>query len=211
MQSSGESISNQDRHAIYPVHESWKIFEPVGSPKTASNIRIPDDDIILESYLAELDKIILRELRPRIAALQKDIRSSNNAPSKINKLGVLYARYGYFNKAEAEFRKITERSGYVPALVNMGNILFIKENYKEALEYFTRANAKNPESAGSLLGIAKVSFELEKYDAVQTAYSKVESINPALADNYSYLVLKNETVGRASAADYKEKALWDEE
>ena len=196
---------------LFPVHESWKTYEPVGSPKTASNIRIPDDDAIMASYLTELDRVIFRELQPRIAQLQKEIRESGDAPSRINKLGVLYARYGYYDRAEDEFKKIVSRTEYRPALVNMGNISYLKENYSEALDYFKRANSKNPENLSSLLGIAKVSYELEKYDAVQTAFTKVEHLNPDLANDYSYLVSKNDSVGRASARDYKEKTLWDEE
>ncbi len=196
---------------LFPVHESWKTYEPVGSPKTASNIRIPDDDAILSSYISELDKVILRELQPRIAELQREISESGNYPSKINSLGVLYARYGYFDKAETEFRKIVAKTEYLPALVNMGNISFLRENYSEALDYYRRANSKNPENLSSLLGIAKVSYELEKYDTVQTAFAKVENLNPSLADEYSYLVSKSDAIGRASSRDNKEKTLWDEE
>ena len=196
---------------LFPVHEAWKTYEPVGSPKTASNIRIPADDVILSSYISELDKVIFRELQPRIAQLQKEIRISRNSPSKINSLGVLYARYGYYDKAEAEFKKIVSKSEYLPALVNMGNILLLKENYKDALDYYSRANLKDPDNLSSLLGIARVSYELEKYDAVQTAFTKVEKLNPSLAGEYSYLVSQSDAIGRASSRDNKEKTLWDEE
>ena len=196
---------------LFPVHESWGTFEPVGSPKTASSIRIPEDRIILSSYLSELDKVLLRELQPRIAKLQREIKERKNNPSRINKLGVLYARFGYYDKAETEFKKIISKTDFLPALVNMGNISYLKENYNEALNYYSRANKKEPENLSSLLGIARVSYELEKYDAVQNAYTRVENINPSLANDYSYLVSKSDAMGRASARDYKEKTLWDEE
>ncbi len=143
--------------------------------------------------------------------MQKEIKKSGNAPSKINKLGVLYARYGYYDKAEAEFRKITGKTEYIPALVNMGNIFYLNENYGEALDYFKRANSRKPDNLSSLLGIAKASYELEKYDAVQTAFSRVENINPSIAGEYSYLVSKSDSIGRASDVNNKEKTLWDEE
>ena len=63
----------------------------------------------------------------RALAYQNKIQESNNEAKWVNKLGVLYARYGLYDKAIDEFEKILITSEYVPALLNVGSIHFLRE------------------------------------------------------------------------------------
>ena len=77
-----------------------------------------------------------------------------------NELGVLYARYGQYDRAQKEFAKLLAKEEYVPALVNMGNILYLSDQKDKALEYYNRAYAKDPENPRVLLAVAKTNRDL---------------------------------------------------
>ena len=198
---------------FYPVHEAWKLYEPTGIKESGSTIEIPEEAKIKEIYVASMDQFIQRELQPQVDKLQQYIRRNGNDPRYINKLGALYARYGYYDKAESQFRQITGSARpYVPALINMGNICFLKDDLDEAKKYYQQAVSRNATSAAAYIGLAKVNYELGLSDEVQKYCAKAEEINPKYPDAFPYLFKQGEAgVARASSAQTKEDVAWEEE
>ncbi len=197
--------------SFYPVHESWHLYEPVGFSETVTNIALPEGNEVLRAYLEELEAFIGREISPKITEINSEIRRNGETPYLINKLGVLYAKYGLLDKAEKEFNKIFRNQEYVPALVNMGNIYYLRENWKKALEYYNLAYEKDPSDKRILLCLARVHNELENYGIAREIYDKLKEIDPELALKFSYLglrteeALKSEEIGKL-----KETILWEE-
>jgi tetratricopeptide (TPR) repeat protein len=196
---------------LYPVHEAWTIYEPVGLPGTAT-IDAPNRERCLTAYVAQVERFVERELAPRISQVRAEIDRTQGSPTAVNKLGILYAQYGLDDKALEQFKKILERSEHVPALLNVGNVYFLKGQLSEAQTYYKRAQAVAPDNPTVLLGIARVDHELENYGTARQAYEKLKTLAPELAERFSYLALRGEEAGRAAdVSGVKGIVVWNDE
>ena len=196
---------------LFPMHDSWSVYKPVGLPGTAS-VSMPDRLEVINAFQSELIRFIDREIYPQVSRLQAQIRQNNNEPKFVNRLGVLYARYGLYDKAVVQFEKILRTVEYVPALINMGNIGFLNKDFKGALEYYQRAFIKEPDNPKVLLSIARASHELENYGTVGEFYEKLKLLDPELAEQFAYLGLRGEEASRAAEiSEVTEVVVWDEE
>ena len=196
--------------AFFPIQEAWQDYEPVGLPGDAERIDLPHISEIETLYTSELDKFIQREITPKVNELKESIKRNNNSPKEINKLGVLYARFGLFEQAEEEFNRILANQEYVPALINLANVYYIQGFIDDALEYYNRALKISPENGAVLLGVAKANYEKGNHGLVKNLYNKLAQIRPSLAERYSYLVVKEDDTARASET-VREDVWWEEE
>jgi tetratricopeptide (TPR) repeat protein len=198
--------------AFYPTHESWLVYEPVGLPGVGSGIQFPAKDKVVAAYLREIIRFIDREIYPRLSKLQADIRRSGNAAKYVNKLGILYAKFGLTDKAIAQFSAILANQEYVPALVNLGNVHYLSGNMEKALDYYERASRQKPKNPKVLLGISRIHHELENYGMVRKSYSELKAVDANLAEQFAYLDLRGEEAARAAElSELKETVVWDEE
>lgn len=196
---------------IYPMHDSWEEYRPVGLSGSTS-VSMPSKENIVSAFQAELTGFIDKEIYPQVERLEGQIRQSNNAPKYMNRLGVLYARYGLNDKAAGQFEKILGNNEYVPTLINMGNISFLGEDIKGALRYYERAAAIEPDNPKVLLSIARAGHELENYETVKDSYDKLKLIDPALAEQFAYLDLRGDKAARAAeVSEIMEVVVWDED
>jgi tetratricopeptide (TPR) repeat protein len=200
---------SEGQAAIYPIHTAWATYAPVGM--TDSNARIEElpGTRVLTAYTSELERFIEREISDKVEDLRNRIKE-NDSPKLINKLGILYARFGLYDKAKVEFEKAA-RDNYAPSLVNMGNLAYLQSDFTGALKYFEQAQRLEADNIAVLLGIAKTNYELENYGSVKIAYRKLEDLSPDTASRFSYLVAKGDETSRASAATLREDLIWDEE
>ncbi len=196
---------------LLPMHDSWKEYTPVGLPGSAS-LSMPGRLEVVNALQSELIRYIDREIYPQVSKLQGKIRENKNEPRYVNRLGVLYARYGLMDKAKIQFNKILKSRDYVPSLLNMGNLSLLKKDIKGALAYYQRAAKKEPNNPKVLLSIARASHELENYGTVRDAYEKLKVVDPDLAERFAYLDLRGEEASRAAEiSKAKEVMVWDEE
>jgi len=205
---------NESAAGLYPMAEAWKTYEAVGIEKTeeggALKISLPSSTRLASVYDGQLKGFIDREVAPQEADLKKRIASTKQNAALINRLGVLYARYGKFDQAVAELEKLAGKTPYVPALVNLGNIYFLKGDYAKALNYYSQANRQQATDAGILISLARTQFELQRYEDARTSYRKAESLDAGLANRFAYIVSENASSARASAQDSKGVALWND-
>jgi len=181
------------------VREAWKVFSPVGLPGEGETLTLPVEEEVLNAYNREVFAFVDREISPQVSSLQAEIQKSGGSPRLINKLGVLYARYGLVDKAEKEFMRILEKNkDYVPALLNLGNINFMREDMTKAKVLYDKAAAGDPDNPDALLCVARVNHELENYDIVRTAFQKLKVLEPELAAKYAYLDLGADDATRAA-------------
>ena len=200
----------KDKRGFFPMDEAWQVYKPVGSPGGDVVDAVPPESrVLLASYRSEMDTFIKREIESQVASLKRDIAAGGNNSRLINKLGVLYARYGFYDEAEAEFQKIS--SSYTPAMINLGNISYQKNDMLTALRWYDRALERAPESRTALLGSARANYEIENFGSVKLLYTKLEEVDSRLAGKYAYLVSASDDTGRASSAVLKESALWEEQ
>lgn len=198
----------RNQAALLPIHDAWRVFEPVGLPGAAPSLSLPPQSALLPRFLAEHEKFVSREIFAQEAKLQADIKRQES-PKAVNQLGVLYARYGLFEKAEREFQRILAKTEYAPALLNLGNLSYARSDPAKALQFYERAYRKDPTNAYVLLAMARVSHDMENYGQVKQMYGQLKTVDPDLANQYAYLDLRGEEATRAAdLSGVKESIEW---
>ena len=204
---------NNSRHqaAFYPLHEAWKLYEPVGLSGAEAALDLPTADQVVARYQDDANTFVSEALFSRVSELQSQIQTAKDPRRPTNALGVLYARYGQYDQARIQFEKLLAAEDYVPALLNLGNLFSLENDKAKALEYYTRAQAIMPDSPSVLLAAARMNHELENYEAAEKIYFKLREKDPALAAKYAYLDLKGDEGTRAAdVAALKETVYWEE-
>jgi len=202
--------SSENQREFIPIDEAWKIYKPVGSPGgDVVDAVPPDSERLLVSYKNELDTFVKREIEEQVVDLNVQISRSNNSERYINRLGVLYARYGLYNEAEVEFNRIS--ADYVPAMTNLGNINFQQSDFISALSWYGKALDNDPENKVSLLGAIRTNYEMENFSSVKRLYAELDELDSGLAEKFAYMISESSDTGRASSAAFRESTVWEED
>ncbi|MDC7226756.1 MAG: hypothetical protein PQJ61_08320 [Spirochaetales bacterium] len=196
---------------FFPIHKAWEEYQPVGFVSGSLSLLFPDAEDIIDSYSQSLDAFVSQEIREKVDYYNQKISLSDNARTR-NSLGVLYGRYGLFDKAEEQFRAALrlDRNAYTPTF-NLGNIKFLKGEYSGALGFYESAAAIKPDNALVVAGLARTKFELENFNDAQDDFIRLTEISPELAENYNYIGKTGNSIVRASAAMDKGATYWGEE
>jgi len=184
---------------LYPVHAAWSQYEPVALPGSSSLAPLANAKAV-EAMKTEIGTFITKETAERVAKLQADARKPQGATRALNSLGVLYARYGLYDKAKAQFESVLQNEESVAALVNLGNIHRAQNQPELALEYYNRAYKKSPANGSILLAEAMINQQLQNYGTAKKYYDELKATDPATADRYAYLGLKGEEGTKAAEA-----------
>lgn len=202
----------QNHEGFHPTHESWQEYEPVGLADAGATVPLPDSSRILSSYLQELLRFVDREIFPQISELETQAQRYGESLPLLNKMGVVYARYGHDDKAETYFRKaLAKDPQYMPALVNLGNLFFLQENMYMAKNFYEQAHRLRPNHPAVILAVAKVNHELGNYSTVRDLYGDLKANDPGLAERHAYLEISDSAEARAAGAGQaREIVLWEE-
>ena len=79
---------------FYPVRSAWQEFKAVGYTEEDTELLFPEEIVLSANVRKDMQMILERELYPKIAVLNEMIRANDDDPVYMNRLGVLYARYG---------------------------------------------------------------------------------------------------------------------
>ena len=192
--------SEKGQAAFYPLSEAWAAYEPVGLPGSAAPAKLPTDAALLDRFQKDIGRFVDREIAGRVTELQNEIKSAKGGSKSLNKLGVLYARYGQAGKAEQQFGAILQKEEYLPALVNLGNLALLQGDQAKAIGYFGRGYRKDAANPSILLGLAIAYYQ--KGDSVQAVsyYNKLQGLAPDLAERHAYLNGEGGSASRAAQA-----------
>jgi tetratricopeptide (TPR) repeat protein len=198
---------------MFPVHKAWSVYEPVGIFEKTEKIAMPPQTDIETAFRKEYSRFIEREIYPMVTKLESMIEQRGETPRLINRFGVIYAKYGIYNKAEAYFEKAIAQSDYIPAFINIGNMYFLNGEMEKAHRYYNEAYQLQPEHPTVLLCVARTNHELENYGLVSRQYQKLKEIHPRLAEQFSYLEFRGEeaTARAAEIGGKRGTVLWEEE
>ncbi len=208
------TMSSSGQTGFFPISEAWKTYEPVSSSEVVKNPAAPPDPaLVLKNSTAELAKVLAVELDPRVAELKKSLQADSKNTKVLNALGVLYARFGLYTEAEAQFNTVKALKGDIPAatLTNLGNISYLGSRYKEAVEYFKSALQKDPNSVAALLGLLLSAYKVGDTQTVDVALAALKKVDPASAEKYSYMGSGTEGAGGRAASANPEISLWGDE
>jgi len=194
---------------FFPVQEAWKLYAPVGSPGSFADVALPSSSALVQAYKKRLDELINDQIKDKVAQLEAEMKKAGAGSEPANRLGVLYARFGMYDKAAALLKGLADKK-YFPAMVNLASISYLQGDMKKALDYYGRAAKANPTNACALLGLAKANAELGNAAAARQAYEQMASLDPDLAAQYAYLASSGDEAARASSASVEEAAPWQE-
>jgi tetratricopeptide (TPR) repeat protein len=201
--------ADRDSAGFYPLHAAWQEYEPVGLPGEGGGLSLPGGDQALKAaFQKELDRYIEGEIAPRAEQLEAAIRVQGGTPDLHNRLGILYARYGRTEQAEAAFRRACAGQDYVPALINLGNLCLLREQPDEALKFYEQAAGQAPQDPRVLLRLAHLYYETGRHELAREAYAELTVLDRRLAERYAYLGGAEE--GGRAAASARQAILWTE-
>jgi tetratricopeptide (TPR) repeat protein len=161
---------------------------------------LPGDKTTRDGFRAEMAFLVSRELDERVASLQAEFRRSGD-PAVLNRLGVLYARFGRFDEAEAQFLDSVRRKESASVRFNLGNLAYARGRYKDALAQYERALAVGlAEDPKLLLAMARTLSELGRREAAAAAFGRLRERDPALAERFAYLGIADSETARAAMA-----------
>jgi tetratricopeptide (TPR) repeat protein len=195
---------------FFPISDAWTVYQPV-TFRSNLHVTVPDRDQILPAFQEQLQRFVSREIYQQEQTLLARIRDSGS-PRYINRLGILYARYGLTQRALEQFDVILQSSDYGPALLNVGNIHYLDGHLDQAVGYYERAATASPDNGAVLLAVARINFELENYGTVNRYYDRLVSVDPDMAARFSYLSSNADISTRASdAAAMRGLVVWADE
>ena len=202
---------NKDVNGFFPIHQAWETYQPVGFTSGTLSLLFPDPEDIIENYTTNLDAFVSQEIRTQVEYFENRIQERGDRAGIRNSFGILYAKYGLFDKAEEQFNKaISLNRNAHNTMVNLGNLHFLRNNIDEALDWYQRAAIFEPDNPLIIAGVARAKFELEDFQAAQDEYTHLAKVSPALAENYAYIGNTNSSIVRASSALDKGKTFWEE-
>ena len=200
----------QGKAGFHRLSEAWKSYVPTGFEGTEPRMSLPDENRLVERYVGALRGLVAEQIGGRVNELQAEIKKRND-PSTMNRLGILYARYGLYKEAEAEFRRAGSRQ-FLPAQVNLANLFYLQGQGEQALLIYRQAYAASPENPCVLLGLAKVYYKQGDYEAARKFHEQLKTGNPELAGRYAYLSsAQAKAEVRAADLAMKEAVSWDGE
>ena len=203
--------NSQNQAGFYPIYQAWELYKPVGLPEAPALLSLPETNLIYERYNELVESYIDDRIYPTVATLRERIRESDRDPRIVNKLGVLYARHGLYDKALAEFEVINAVSDDVPILLNTGMIHLLRKDLEQAQTYYQRALNVSPDDPEVLLSVARINHEAENYGLAREAFEKLKVADSELAEEYAYIELRGEEATRAAdAAGISGRTRWVE-
>ncbi len=197
---------------FYPLHPAWETYTPANTGEIIkTSINPPESPKIYDAYTKELDSFFALAFAPRVKSLQDQLKTKKDDAKLLNSLGVLYARFGMFTEARAQFAAIVAKNANNPsALINLGNLEYLGGNNEKAFDFFKRALTNSPGNSAALQGIALTGYQLGKADEVDGALLQLKSADPAAAEKLAVLGSALGGTSRAASTD-KEIDSWTDD
>jgi tetratricopeptide (TPR) repeat protein len=199
------------REKFFKLSEAWRRYPPAGVPGIEPATRKPSEEQVKAAFDNAISLVVAKEVVPRAQRMRASFGAAGGDGRQRNTLGVLYARYGMYAEALAEFQA-SATLGFDKAAVNIGNVAFLMADYRTAAAWFQKAMADSPADVAAIIGLARSLYELDRYDEADDLFRKATSMMPDLAERYGYLSARlSGSAARASAVmDRGGGMLWDD-
>ncbi len=181
------SVPPETRPPLVKIDDAWKEYTPVPIDSDFKPVK-PAEDAVDQAFDSVLSRFAQAEVEPKIARIMATV-TGDVTGTQANSMGVVYAQYGFYDKAKEQFEKAVSL-GYNQAVINLANVAFLKKDFETASHGFEQALVDRPDNKNVLLGLARSRYELGDYDTANSLFLKVKTLDPALAERYSYLAAK---------------------
>jgi tetratricopeptide (TPR) repeat protein len=201
-----------EKPELVVIEDAWKEYQPIALADVDFNPSKPSEDAVNLAFENVLGRFVTAEVEPRSRRLLSDMQGGGTGRQR-NALGILYAQYGLYDQAKAEFEKAVGQ-GYAPAQVNLANVSFLLKDFETAAAYFEKALEGQPNNKAALIGLARTRYELDNFAEADDLFARVKAIDPGLADQYAYLASKVDAAlalrASSAAADRGGGMTWDQ-
>jgi tetratricopeptide (TPR) repeat protein len=199
------------RDRFFRLSDAWQRYPPAGVPDIPASIQKPQEAQVRAAFDNVVSLVIAKEVLPRAERMKVGFGSDGGTGRQRNSLGILYARYGLYPEALAEFQAAAAL-GNEATTINIGNIAFLMGDYQTASAWFEKAMEGNFSNTGAVIGLARSLYELDRYDEADRMFRRAVLLLPELADRYGYLSARlSGSASRASAVmDRSGDMMWDE-
>jgi tetratricopeptide (TPR) repeat protein len=191
--------SMDEKAQFIETNEAWEVYQPVAFSVSSIELNLPSSDIVLGRYRDEFGDFVAREVSRRGTGILQRLESQPDDPRLLNRLGVLYSRYGLYEEAKLHFTKATVQQDFVPALVNIANIYYLTEDYREARRGYEQVLEHDPDHPAALAGLFQAESRLENHGSARDALDRLSAVAPEIAQRY-------EDSGPNTASDTNERA-----
>jgi tetratricopeptide (TPR) repeat protein len=195
-----------------PVGEQRNRYPPLPLPATDLSVFEPPDQEIGAVFSRSIAAVEDTLYRDSLNLLEDKLRGEEGirAVHLRNQIGVLHARFGKDQEAEAELsRCLSEDPDFIAPYLNLANLKMMRGELEEAVEVARAGLKRKPDSA--LLNIFLALYHNRKGEPRRAAeyLEKVRGSSPELARRYSYLADSSAAQGRAGAAAEEHSLIWD--
>jgi tetratricopeptide (TPR) repeat protein len=199
------------KEKFFTAADAWKCFPPAGVPGVSPAGRRPAEEQVRTAFESVVSLIGSREVVPRADRMRASFDPGGGSGRQRNALGILYARYGMYREALAEFQAAAAL-GEKRAEINIGNVAFLTGDYKTAALWYEKAMRELPDRVEPVVGLARAYYELDRYDDADRLFRRAVEMMPDLAVRYGYLSARLPgDSARASAAEARlGNVMWDE-
>jgi tetratricopeptide (TPR) repeat protein len=173
------------------TREAQKIYRPVGLRETDLGLQYGSKAAVLAGFMRDREKLVDSVLEDYLS-LARDSGEKRN----YNKLGIACARFGRHSQAEKAFNTaLSLDRNYLSPRINLGNVAYLRQEYQDALRYYhgaekallERKAQNSPAYLNVLLNISKAYYELENYDRATVYFEQLVSLDPSMAERFTYL------------------------
>ncbi|MBN2049923.1 MAG: tetratricopeptide repeat protein [Spirochaetales bacterium] len=202
----------EDREIVI-IRKAQETYRPVVLTETDLGLQYGEQLALFNSFSGELDKLVAQILE----SFEGEAREKGTKGS-YNQLGIAAAQLGEYTKAEQAFNTaLSLDRNYLPAKINLANVYFMKQEYQNALRLFHSVEADYEEQGRTesvsyhrvVLNLSRTYYELENYDLANQYSARLKELNPALAEEYSYLST-GESGSRAADIHSRPDVLFDQ-
>lgn len=192
-----------EKRGVYITREAQQTYRPVGLKETDLGLQYGEEQQIVSRFQQDLGKLVDYVVSDYI-----EIAEERNNKKAYNRLGIAYAQFKQYLKAENAFKQaLSLDDGYMSAAVNLGNISYLRGAYEQAVESFTtvltgleeRGRADSSIGAKVLLNISKAYYAMEQFDEAKEYFEQAGAIDKALIEEHSYLASVSADTGERAA------------
>ncbi len=191
---------------VYPVRDAWTVYEPVGFAQAGTLVALPPVETLAAAYRTEIERFSRAQIADRVATLERLIKAGTESDKNANRLGILYAQYGFLADARAQFDFAIKKSGLSQARINLGNVEYLQGNYPEARTQYEAALQAIPGSSACLVGLARTQQALGDNAGFRTTIAELKTSDSAAVAQY----FPDGSTSRAADADDRRIDLWGE-
>ena len=181
------SVQKGDKIGLYLTADAWSKYVPVTLEDFGWEPEVPEPAQIASLYNRDIEYLVGRELKEKVAKVKTQLSRDPQNPKLYNRLGIIYARYGQYDKALKNLNwAVSLKNSYVAAINNLGNVYYLLGNYDKALEKYKSALKYNI-SPIIMINLAKTSYKLGDYSSAKKYYDMACSKNKRYEKKYAYL------------------------